>query len=70
VICVAHDPDRAHARASKYSYGTDIGPIFDPQDKEHRGRQIHQWADGHDHIHHKWSEVIARVHLISRSMAP
>jgi len=51
-------------RACRFSYGTDVGLIHDPGDKQHEGRRIRRWADGLDYVHDGWSAVVAKNQII------
>jgi hypothetical protein len=52
------------ARACRFSYGIQTCEIYNPDDKEHKGRGILPSLDGTDRVHNVWSAIVARVSLI------
>jgi len=56
--------DSVDGRASRFSYGVSVCPFYDPRDKEHQGRQFRRWVDGHNHVDHAWSAIVARGQII------
>lgn len=54
-----------NARVARFSYGTTVHPLYDPNNPEHAGRYMYERSDGTKRVRNAWRDLVLKVHYVS-----